>query len=209
MNTCSEQIVHYMHAYLDGDITPEDEQKLMKHIKDCPACDELMESMSDITLMLENVNPVPAPEGFVSNVMKRLPKEKSQRGIQRWLRTHPLIAAAALFFVLMSVSVFADFGNTQQFSVTKQPNLIIEGQTVLVPEGETVIGDVIVENGELRVEGEVNGNIIVINGSKYMASTAIVTGNIEEIDKAFDWLWYKMKSVIKSVLPSSDLKEEE
>lgn len=203
MNTCPEQIVHYMHAYLDGDITLDDEQKLMKHIKECPACDDLMTSMGDMTALLEGVTLVEAPEGFVDGVMKRLPKEKSQVGMQRWLRGHPLIAAAALFFILMSVSIFSNFGNDQQFSVTKQPNLIIKGETVLVPAGETVMGDVVVENGNLRVEGEVDGNITVINGSKYMASTAVVTGNIEEIDEAFDWLWYKIKKTVKDILPSS------
>ena len=208
MNTCSEQIVHYMHAYLDGDINLDDEQKLMKHLKECPACDDLMASMSDITTLLESAAPVQAPEGFVDGVMKRLPKEKSQVGMQRWLRGHPLIAAAALFFILMSVSIFSNYGNDQQFSVTKQPNLIIEGETVLVPEEETVKGDIVIKNGKLRVEGEVDGNITVINGSKYMASTAVVTGSIEEVDQAFDWLWYKIKKTVKDIFPSSNQDEE-
>ena len=208
MNTCSEQIVHYMHAYLDGDINLDDEQKLMKHLKECPACDDLMASMSDITTLLESAAPVQAPEGFVDKVMKRLPKEKSQVGMQRWLRGHPLIAAAALFFILMSVSIFSNYGNDQQFSVTKQPNLIIEGETVLVPEEETVKGDIVIKNGKLRVEGEVDGNITVINGSKYMASTAVVTGSIEEVDQAFDWLWYKIKKTVKDIFPSSNQDEE-
>ena len=109
--------------------------------------------------------------------MARLPKEKSQAGFQRWLRSHPLLAAAAMFFILMSASMFSSFGNDQQFSVTKQPNLVVEGETVLVPEGEIVKGDIVVKNGNLRIEGEVDGNITVINGSKYMASTAVVTGD--------------------------------
>ena len=89
----------------------------------------------------------------------------------------------------------------RQFSVTKQPNLIVEGETVLVPAGETVKGDIVVKNGKLRIEGEVDGNVTVINGSKYMASTAVVTGNSEEIDKAFDWLWYKIKKTLKTFHP--------
>ena len=208
MNTCPEQIVHYMHAYLDGDINLDDEKKLMKHLKECPACDDLITGMSDMATLLKSAVPVQAPEGFVDGVMKRLPKEKSQVGMRRWLRGHPLIAAAALFFILMSVSVFSNYSNDQQFSVTKQPNLVIEGETVLVPKDETVKGDVVVKNGKLRVEGEVEGNITVINGSKYMASTAVVTGSIEEIDQVFDWLWYKIKNTVKDIFPSSNLDEE-
>ena len=90
--------------------------------------------------------------------------------------------------------------------MTKQPNLVVEGEKVLVPEGEMVKGDIVVKNGKLRVDGEVDGNITVISGSKYMASTAVVTGTVEEIDKAFDWLWYKIKGKLRIILPA--LKKE-
>jgi anti-sigma factor RsiW len=203
MNTCPEHFVHSMHAYLDGDISSADERELMQHLEACSDCNELMKSMSDSIALLENIEPMQAPEGFVEGVMNRLPKEKKQAGAQRWLRKHPLLAAVALFFLMMSVSTFSSFGNDQQFSVTKQPNLVVEGETVLVPEGEVVKGDVVVKNGELRVDGEVDGNITVIGGSKYMASTAVVTGEIEEINKAFDWLWYKIKTTAKDIWPSS------
>ena len=208
MNTCPEQIVHYIHAYLDEEISFDEEQELKKHLKECSACQELMTSMSEAVTFLESAIPIQAPTGFVEGVMNRLPKEKSQVSVQRWLRSHPLMAAVALFFLLMSVTVFSNFSNDQQFSVTKQPNLIIEGETVLVPENEIVKGDIVVKNGELHVEGEVEGNVTVINGSKYMASTAVVTGNIEEIDKAFDWLWYKIKKTVKEIFPSSKEDQE-
>lgn len=202
MNTCPEQIVHYMHAYLDGDISQEDERALEQHLEECSACDEIMDGLIESVTFLESATMIQAPEGFTEGVMARLPAEKSQVGIQRWIRSHPLLSAAAMFFILMSVSIFSGYGNDQQFSVTKQPNLVIEGETVLVPEGEVVKGDIVVKNGELRVEGEVDGNITVINGSKYMASTAVVTGTSEEIDRAFDWLWYNIKKTVKEVFPS-------
>jgi len=203
MNTCPEKIIHYMHAYLDGDISYEEQRELDEHLVECSECRELMAELSEPIAFLERAIPLKAPVGFVGGVMARLPKEKSQAGIQRWLRSHPILVAAAMFFILMSVSVFSSFGDDQQFSVTTQPNLVIEGVTVLVPKGETVHGDVIVKNGELRVEGEVDGSITVVNGSKYMASTAVVTGEIQEIDKAFDWLWYKIKGTIRDILPST------
>lgn len=203
MNTCPEHIIHYMHAYLDGDISREEERQLNEHLDSCPACSEVMTRLSESVSFIELAKPVQAPEGFVAGVMQRLPKEKSQAGMRRWLRRHPLFAAAAMFLVLMSASFFSSYGNDQQFSVSKQPNLIVEGETVIVPEGEVIKGDIVVKNGELRVEGEVDGNIVVINGSKYMASTAVVTGTSEEIDQAFDWLWYKIKKTVKDVIPSS------
>ena len=197
-----------MHAYLDGDISVEDERVLNRHLEECSACSEIMEGLMDSVLFIKSAEKIQAPEGFVEGVVSRLPKEKSQVGIQRWLRSHPLLAAAAMFFILMSVSVFSSYGNDQHFSVSKQPNLVVEGETVLVPEGETVKGDVVVKNGELLIEGEVDGNITVINGSKYMASTAVVTGTSEEINKAFDWLWYKIKTTVKEVFSSSSKDEQ-
>ena len=208
MSKCPEQMVHHMHAYLDGDISVEDERVLNIHLEECSACSEIMEGLMDSVLFIKSAEKIQAPEGFVEGVVSRLPKEKSQVGIQRWLRSHPLLAAAAMFFILMSVSVFSSYGNDQHFSVSKQPNLVVEGETVLVPEGETVKGDIVVKNGELLIEGEVDGNITVINGSKYMASTAVVTGTSEEINKAFDWLWYKIKTTVKEVFSSSSKDEQ-
>ena len=207
MNTCPEHIVHYMHAYLDGDISRDEERELKQHLDSCQQCKEIMNGLTESIAFIGSAAQVQAPTNFVDGVMARLPKEKSQVGFQRLLRRHPFFAAAAMFFILMSASLFSSYGNDQQFSVTKQPNLIVEGQTVLVPEGETVKGDIVVKNGELRIEGQVEGNVTVIRGSKYMASTAVVTGTSEEIDKVFDWLWYKMKTTFKDIF-SASAKEE-
>ncbi|MCM3744857.1 zf-HC2 domain-containing protein [Sporosarcina luteola] len=209
MNTCQESVIHLMHAYLDGDISREEEQVLQKHLVECEHCREMMDELKMAALFLKDTAPVQAPEGFVSGVMARLPKEKSQAGFQRLLRRHPLVAAAALFLLLMSATLFSSYSNNQQFSFTKQPNLVVEGETVVVPAGEVVKGDIVVKNGNLRIEGEVDGNVTVIHGSKYMASTAVVTGKSEEIDQAFDWLWYKIKSTIKDIIPSSDGEQQE
>ncbi|WP_339253199.1 anti-sigma factor [Sporosarcina sp. FSL W8-0480] len=203
MNTCQEPVIHLMHAYLDGDISRQDEQQLKDHLSTCPHCRETMDELKVSALFLQGAPKVKAPDGFVSGVMARLPKEKSQAGIQRQLRRHPMLAAAALFFVLMSATFFSNFSDNEQFSVTKQPNLVIEGETVIVPAGEVVKGDLVVKNGNLRIEGEVDGNVTVIRGSKYMASTAVVTGESEEIDRMFDWLWYKIKTTVKDIFPAS------
>jgi len=207
MNTCPGYIVDYMHAYLDGEISKDEQSELDVHLASCTLCNELMSELTAATELLESADPIQAPERFVGNVMARLPKEKSKAGVHRWLRKHPILVAAAMFLILMSASLFSNYGDDQQFSVTMQPELVVDSGTVLVPEGVTVKGDVLVKNGELRVEGAVDGNITVINGTKYMASTAIVTGKSEEINKVFDWLWYKMKTTIKDILPQSQQED--
>ena len=199
MKTCPQQIVHYMHDYLDGAITKDDEQLLNDHLHTCVSCQNLMDDLEAAVQFIQEAEPIHAPEGFVNDVMGQLPKQKSQANVQKWLRKHPLLSAAALFLMLMSATFFSNYGNDQQFSFTNNPNLIVEGETVIVPEGEVIQGDLLVKNGELRIEGEVDGNVTVVKGSKYMASTGVVTGTVEEIDEAFDWLWYKIKEITNDV----------
>ncbi|WP_153732345.1 zf-HC2 domain-containing protein [Sporosarcina obsidiansis] len=209
MEKCPKHVVHYIHAFLDGEIGEEEEKILTQHVKVCEECRVLLEELEKTSVLFENMSTIQAPPGFVSGVMGRLPQSKVQKGPKKWLRQHPIMAAAALFLILMSASFFSSFENEQQFSFTKQPNVIVEGETVVVPAGETVKGDLVVKNGDLRIEGEVDGNVTVIRGSKYMASTAVITGSSEEINEAFDWLWYKIKSIAKEIIPSpKDEKQE-
>ena len=193
MTTCSSQFVEYMHEYLDGDITREQEQELKKHLQACSDCQQHMHELSDTVAFIKGAAHISAPPSFEAHVMQRLPKRKSTAGIQRWFRRHPMLVSAAVFCLFMNATILGSFSNDDQFSVTKQPNLIVDGQMVIVPAGEVVKGNIVVKNGDIKVEGEVDGNITVING-QYMASTAVVTGQVEEIDEAFEWLWYKMKS---------------
>jgi anti-sigma factor RsiW len=141
-----------------------------------------------------------APDNFTANVLSRLPKEKRRIWMQRWMKNHPLLAAASLFFILMMGSLFSTWNQDKDFSVSKQKNLVVRNNTVIVPKGETVIGDVIVRNGNLDIEGEVQGDVTVINGEKYLASAGHVTGQIDEVNEVFDWIWYHIKKTTQDVL---------
>lgn len=197
MNTCPDHIVQYMHEYLDGDISSEHEQELETYLRNCEDCQKHMQELTSAIEFVKSAAVIEAPPNFVEQVMNNLPKRKPSSGVQRWLRRHPIWVAVAMFCILMSATLFSGYKNDQQFSFTKQPNLQVEGQTVIVPKGETIKGDIVVKNGDIVVNGEVDGDITVING-KYMASTANVTGQIEVVDEAFEWLWYKIKSSAKS-----------
>ncbi|WP_332646688.1 anti-sigma factor [Lysinibacillus sp. 54212] len=199
MSTCPKQYVEYMHDYLDGDINREHEQELKKHLQSCAQCQQHMHELSDTIAFIKSATHITAPPSFEEQIMQRLPKRKNTVGIQKWLRRHPFIVAAAVFFLFMSATLLSSYSNDDQFSVTKQPNLVVDGQTVTVPAGEVVKGDIVVKNGDIVIDGEVDGNVTVINGS-YMASTAVVSGQIEEIDEAFEWLWYEMKQMGSSFI---------
>lgn len=200
MNACPERIVHFMHEYLDGEISREHELELKSHLQSCEACQAHMHELSDVVAFVKGAAHIEAPNDFSHSVIARLPKEKSHAGVSKWLRRHPVLAAAAMFLLLMSSALFTNFNDEQQFSFTKQENVVVEGETVIIPEGQVIKGDLVVRNGDVRIDGELDGNLTIINGSAYMASTANVTGTSEEINEVFDWLWYKIKDGAKEVI---------
>lgn len=200
MNACPERIVHYMHEYLDGEISREHELELKSHLQSCTDCQAHMHELSNVVAFVKGAAHIDAPANFVHSALARLPKEKSHAGVSRWLRSHPILTAAALFILFMSSALFSNFNEERQFSFTKQENVIVEGETVIIPEGQIVTGDLVVKNGDVRIDGELDGNLTIINGSKYMASTAVITGKTEEINEVFDWLWFHIKDGAKEVI---------
>jgi anti-sigma factor RsiW len=197
-----------MHEYLDEEIDPENEMILREHLKGCKECETLFNEFRKTIAGVKGTSKMQAPPDFTAKVMASLPKEKKKVGMQRWLRNHPLIAAASLFLVLMMGSVLSTWNQEREFSVSKQENLVVQNNTVIVPEGEVVKGDVIVRNGELKIEGEVQGDVTVINGEKYLASAGHVTGQIEEVNEVFDWIWYHMKKTAFDVIDIFNESEE-
>ncbi|MCM3118007.1 anti-sigma factor [Neobacillus sp. MER 74] len=197
---CPEQIIELMHEYLDEEITPEHEQTLREHLQSCKDCEAVFNELKKTIAFVRSVSYMQAPDNFTANVLARLPKEKRKIGMQRWIKNHPMLAAASLFLVLMMGSLFSTWNEDREFSVTKQKNLVVQNNTVIVPKGETVKGDVIVRNGKLKIEGEVQGDVTVINGEKYLASAGHVTGQIDEVNEVFDWIWYHIKKTTHDVV---------
>lgn len=191
---CSQTYVELMHKFLDEEITTEEEKQLRNHLNGCPSCQSHFQELKKAIAFVQSTAHIQAPLNFTNNVMANLPKEKPVATYQRWVKAHPMLAAAAVFIILMGGSVFSTWNNNAELSVSKQSNLQIKDHTVIVPKGEVVEGDVIVRNGDLKIEGEVHGDVVVINGDQYMASAGQVTGEIEEIDEVFGWLWYNTKS---------------
>ncbi|WP_143261221.1 anti-sigma-W factor RsiW [Bacillus paralicheniformis] len=205
--SCPEDIVQLMHKYLDGDILPEDESQLKEHLQSCEDCKKHLHEMEKSIALVQSTSHLTAPANFTADVLANLPKEKRTASINRWLKAHPFLVAAALFIILMGGSFFSSWKNDQDFSVSSQPNLVVKNNTVIVPEGKVVKGDVTVKNGKLIIEGKVDGDVTIVNGEKYTASAGQVTGQIHEINEVFDWMWYKIKSTGKSVFDMKESKE--
>ncbi|MFK9095159.1 anti-sigma-W factor RsiW [Bacillus salipaludis] len=204
---CPEQIIELMHEYLDEEIEPEKERILREHLQGCKECETIFNELKKSIAYVKSLSHMEAPVDFTANVLARLPKEKKKVWMQRWLKNHPMLAAASVFLILMMGSVFSTWSHDREFSVSKQKNLVVKNNTVIVPKGETVKGDVVVRNGKLKIEGEIQGDVTVINGEKYLASAGHVTGQIEEVNEVFDWIWYHMKRTAQEVIDIFDQPE--
>ncbi|WP_223703147.1 anti-sigma factor family protein [Sutcliffiella deserti] len=204
MKKCPEHIAQFMHEYLDGDLESEQEQELKAHLQECQNCFQQFHELEKTIALVQSTSHIAAPNDFTQKVMNSLPKEKKRIGMNRWLRTHPLLVAAAIFFILMTGSLMGGW-QEDKLSFTNQAGLVVEENTVVVPEGKTVKGDVVVKNGNIRVEGEVQGNVTVINGTvidgdNYLASAGEVTGDIKVINEMFDWIWFSIKDGFKKAV---------
>jgi len=199
---CPEEVIQLIHGLLDDDISPESEKVLQEHLDTCKDCKVFFEQIKKTTAIFHCLgsSTIQAPKDFTAKVMASLPNEMKKNSFQRWLAFHPILTAASLFIILMTGSLISTWEKDQKFSVSKQSNLVVNNNLVTVPKGEIVKGDIIVKNGKLRIEGEVQGDVTVINGDQYVASAGKVTGDIEEVNKVFDWLWYHIKKTSNDML---------
>ncbi|MUK89325.1 anti-sigma factor [Ornithinibacillus sp. L9] len=207
---CDKDVVNLMHGYLDDDLTKEDETKLRNHLEDCEACQKHFHELKRSITLLKSVEQVKAPENFTKQVMQNLPTEKKHKKYVRWFKMHPVVTAAAIFFVLMFSGLFTAWEQDSQLTVSKQEDIIIKGDTVIVPEGVTVEGDLVVKNGNLKIEGTVEGDVTLINGKLLkkeesmngdvlLASAGDINGEFKQVNQIFDWILYHLNNFFKSI----------
>lgn len=196
---CSNEAVMLMHKYLDDELKKEEERELRQHLQGCKDCQNHFHELKRTIAMVQSTNQAQAPKGFTDKVMNNLPQQKKSLGYKRWLKNHPVLTAAAIFFILMFSGVFSNWNQEHQLSVSKQKDIIIQDNTVIVPEGKIVDGDLVVKNGNLQIEGKVNGDVVLINGENLKASAGEVTGDLNHVNQVFEWMWYNLKKTTQDI----------
>ncbi|MBT2291472.1 zf-HC2 domain-containing protein [Paenibacillus albidus] len=195
--------VSMMHDYLDDDLPKPQQRELKEHLLSCTDCRlkfKELEQTDMLMFSLMHQNPI-ASEDLVERIMNSIPKPKKERRFITWIKKHPALTAASVFFVVMLMSSVTFWNQERQLVVrgTDLDQVVIKGDTVIVPSGKVISGNLTVENGETQVFGEVNGNVTVIDGSLYQASTAHISGQVQSIDQAVSWLWYKVTNMFSDV----------
>ncbi|GGB35507.1 anti-sigma-W factor RsiW [Virgibacillus dakarensis] len=211
---CNHEAIELMHKYLDGDLTKTEEANLRLHLENCESCQQHFHELKRTITWIQSTERIEAPQDFTQKVMAKLPKERKRVSYKRWFKAHPIITAAAIFFILMFSGIFSAWNQDNQLVVSKQENLVIDGDTVIVPEGVTVSGDLLVKNGNLKIDGTVDGNVTLINGKLIdssidgkglMASVGEVNGEFKQVDQVFEWIWYHLKNIFRSIFSFGEL----
>lgn len=195
--------VSMMHDYLDDDLPDQQQRELKEHLLSCPDCRVKFKELEQTDMLMFSLmhhNPVASDE-LVSRIMDSLPNPKKERRFITWIKRYPALTAASLFLVVMLMSTVTFWSPDRQLVVrgVDLDQVIIKGDTVIVPSGKIITGDLTVENGKAQVYGDVDGNVTVIDGSLYQASTAHISGQVKSIDQAVSWLWYKVTNMFSEV----------
>ncbi|EST51588.1 transmembrane transcriptional regulator (anti-sigma factor) [Brevibacillus panacihumi W25] len=202
---CREMVV-LIHECLDGETDELANQSLLNHMKTCSSCRQHMHELQRVIAFVQSASHIHVSPDFTARVLAKLPAPTKKNLFSSWLRNHPFLTAAAVFFVLMAGSLSAnwfDRNDILQVSSANMDKLKIdrERNVVVVPEGTSIDGDLVVRNGDVEVQGEVRGNVVAIEGKVFVASTAQVVGNTESIEAIVDWIWYEVKNIGNDLLP--------
>lgn len=193
-----------LHEYVDRELPLDRTAALKEHLKECAQCKKKLIQLEKVDALIKSWPETRVSEGLTERIMQALPPAKKSNPWYTRVRKYPGLSAAAVFVFLMTASFVTLWDEDKEMLVkgSDLQSIKIEGDTVIVPKGSTVAGDLTVSNGKLQVEGEVQGNLIVIDGSIAQASTAHISGKVTQIDEAFSWLWFKVNDLLSKVTDS-------
>ncbi|TXK79125.1 zf-HC2 domain-containing protein [Paenibacillus sp. N3.4] len=187
-----------IHEYLDGDLHGLEARQLKEHLISCKACHTLFKELEKTDAIVRMLSPISVPNTLTAQIMSGLPPIKKRSSWMYWIRKHPGISVAVVFATVMFGSFMSMWNDDKNLMVKGNDlqDVVIQGDTVTVPEGHTVKGDLVVQRGTLKVEGDVTGNLIVIDGTLNLASTAHISGQVTQVDEALGWIWYKLNEFV-------------
>lgn len=195
-----KEVLPLMHEYLDGDLTIEQSKELKNHLTACEHCRHELKQLENTEALIRSAlrEPVTLSNEFTDRFMESLPSVKKQSAIVRWIKRHPGVSVAAIFVVVMFGSFLTLWDEDPNLMIKGAgfEQVIIKGNMVYVPEGTTVHGDLIVKGAEVQVDGHVEGNVVVIDGSLNTASLTNISGKISYVNQVTDWIWFKLNEMI-------------
>ncbi|MCE5173512.1 polymer-forming cytoskeletal protein [Paenibacillus profundus] len=197
-----KQAVSLMHDLLDDDLDRECAKELKAHMLECPACRERFRQLEEADRLLYGFNHrlQPTSDDLTDRIMSVIPKPRQQSALLVWVKRHPAITVAAVFVLVMMTSALSMWNADKQLMVkgAHLDGVVIENNKVIVPSDKVVAGDLTIHNGMAEVYGQVQGDVTVIDGKVFQASTANISGSVHQIDEALGWIWYQITNLFGS-----------
>lgn len=192
---CSDAIA-VMHGYLDEDVDVRDVSELKSHLAACSSCRQMLGQLERTEANLRVPQKLVVPAGLKESIMQHIPRSAKQNRRMPRLKLHPLsIAACAILLMVVAHYTFRVYSDQEMVVQGTLDQLFISGDTVVVPAGVTVVGNLKVKRGKIQIDGNVEGDVTVIDGSYNLASSAYISGRVTIIDETMDWVWYKIKNI--------------
>ena len=98
-----EQMTLLMSAWLDGELSEQEEQQMKEHLEQCAECRALMEQLQALHTSFSDLEEIPAPEGFADSVMERIARESKPKVVPLFkrpqMRALSALAACAVLFI--------------------------------------------------------------------------------------------------------------
>lgn len=69
-----DEVYHFLQAYLDGEIGPDEERKLEAHVRLCPSCKKKLFSLQRLITSIEGLDEAKPGGDFTKRLIERLPE---------------------------------------------------------------------------------------------------------------------------------------
>ena len=81
-----EQMNDLLSAYLDGELTAQEEEQMHAHLEQCADCRALLEQLQTLRTSFSDLEEISAPEGFAETVMGRIKAESKPKVVPLFKR---------------------------------------------------------------------------------------------------------------------------
>lgn len=124
-------------ACVDEMLSPQEEEKLMMHLKTCQACQKELEVLKQMQMMCHDMEEVSLPDSFHEDLMKRLKSESQVKSLAKfkfkWQYGGALVATmlvGVLFFNQLSMTSFKSESTSESAAIDQ----VTEGDTTMGAE---------------------------------------------------------------------------
>lgn len=152
-----EKYAALLDLFVDGELPPEEMDRVRAHLADCPGCRAYVDDALAIRAGFPDAEDTVVPDGFAEGVMKRVREasakeeqtvERKRRSLRRWMGTAALAACCALVIFLR-----AGNDNTKGITAVTAGGADAPADCAAV-EGDEAMAAPQMEMGEARIAPE-------------------------------------------------------